>query len=319
MQRTTLPRSASGVRWDGLALGVNGPARPPLRAEVADGRRLVLFQGDQVVLLARQRVTHRGVHYARTGRYTSPVPPLRAALARTYRESYADEDAWLARWAHHFATALREGANGPLHDGGWQLTSGRPHHWGIAANWARLSQHDPAIGHITWFGYRDPEEDARDMLPLRRLSGSGTARVKAYRRQYREGVLPPVLLWWVSGLDTFLVLDGHDRLVAALAEAGRPHVLALARERPDQWATRYAQPLISHHAEQVTGLERAHAECAPLIETLTRAADRRLGRQLHELTTAPAPTWSWPLPGGPAAWDALARQHAPGWHPDTDN
>lgn len=157
------------------------------------------------------------------------------------------------------------------------------------------------------------------MLPLRQLSGSGTARVKAYRRQYREGVLPPVLLWWVSGLDTFLVLDGHDRLVAALAEAGRPHVLALARERPDQWATRYAQPLISHHAEQVTGLERAHAECAPLIETLTRAADRRLGRQLHELTTAPAPTWSWPLPGGPAAWDALARQHAPGWHPDTDN
>ena len=56
----------------------------------------------------------------------------------------------------------------------------------------------------------------------------------------------------MSGLDTFLVLDGHDRLAAALAEHGRPHVLALARELPDQWATRYAQPLISHHEEHVT-------------------------------------------------------------------
>lgn len=126
MKRTTLPRSASGVRWDGLALGVDGPGRPPLRAEVADGRRLVLFQGDQTVLLARQRVTHRGVHYARTGRYTSPVPPLRAEAARAYQESCPDEDAWLARWAHHFATALRESANGPLHEGDWQLTRGLP-------------------------------------------------------------------------------------------------------------------------------------------------------------------------------------------------
>ena len=30
------------------------------------------------------------------------------------------------------------------------------------------------------------------MLPLRPLPDPGTARVKAYRRQYREGVLPPV-------------------------------------------------------------------------------------------------------------------------------
>ncbi|MFI1496197.1 hypothetical protein [Streptomyces platensis] len=319
MKRTTLPRSAEGVRWDGLALGVDGPARPPLRAEVADGRRLVLSQGDEVVLLARQRVTHRGVHYARTGRYTSPVPPLRAGTARTYREACPDDDAWCARWAHHFASALRESRNGPLHEGDWQLTRGLPPRWDINANWARLPQHDPALGHITWFGHGDPEEDARDMLPLRPLPAPDTARVKAYRRQHREGVLPPVLLWWVSGLDTFLVLDGHDRLAAALAEHGRPHVLALARELPDQWAARYAQPLISHHEDQVTGLERAHAGCPPLIETLTRAADRRLGQQLHELVTTPDRTCAWPLPGGAPAWDALARQHAPGWHPDTEN
>ncbi|MGB8939405.1 MAG: hypothetical protein WCD21_04060 [Streptomyces sp.] len=37
-------------------------------------------------------------------------------------------------------------------------------------------------------------------------------RVKAYRKQARDGTLPPVLLWWVSGLDCHLVLDGHAGL-----------------------------------------------------------------------------------------------------------
>jgi hypothetical protein len=34
------------------------------------------------------------------------------------------------------------------------------------------------------------------------------ARVRSYRRQVREGIMAPALLWWVSGLNTLLVLDG---------------------------------------------------------------------------------------------------------------
>ncbi|MFI1654393.1 hypothetical protein ACH4ZU_05525 [Streptomyces sp. NPDC020472] len=47
---------------------VEGPVKPGLRMECADGRRLVLLQGSAPVLFARQRATHRGVHYARPGR-----------------------------------------------------------------------------------------------------------------------------------------------------------------------------------------------------------------------------------------------------------
>ncbi|MFF0624291.1 hypothetical protein [Streptomyces sp. NPDC004296] len=42
---TSLPRAVRGVRWDGLALAVDGPDRPPLRWETAEGRRLLLRQG----------------------------------------------------------------------------------------------------------------------------------------------------------------------------------------------------------------------------------------------------------------------------------
>ncbi|ARF58251.1 hypothetical protein [Streptomyces gilvosporeus] len=321
MQRTTLPRAARGVRWEGLALSVDGPARPPLCWEVADGGRLVLFQGgeqaDRVVLLARQRVTHRGVHYVRTGRYASPLTPLRADLARKHRQACPDDDdAWFARWANHFADGLRDSADGPLHQGDWQLTRGMPSGWDVAANWERLPQHDPAVGHITWFGYGDPDEDRRDLLPLRPLSAPDAPRVKAYRRQYREGVLPPVLVWWVGGLNSLVLLDGHDRLAGALAEGGRPAVLVLARESSERWARWVARPIIRDYEARLAPLEQACADGDASATILAGAASRQLARQLRDLETAPDLTRSWPLPGGSDAWDALARHHAPGWHPD---
>ncbi|UKY53629.1 hypothetical protein [Streptomyces inhibens] len=63
----------------------------------------------------------------------------------------------------------------------------------------------------------------------------------------------------------------------------------------------------------------AHAEGDPLAALRARTASGRLGQQLHELVTAQAPTWSWPLPGSAAAWDELARRHAPGRRPDAEN
>ena len=49
-----------------------------------------------------------------------------------------------------------------------------------------------------------------------------TARVKAYRKQVREGMLRRVLLCWVSGLGCHLILDGHARLASAIAESVEP-------------------------------------------------------------------------------------------------
>ncbi|UKY53630.1 hypothetical protein [Streptomyces inhibens] len=122
------------------------------------------------------------MHYVRTGRYDSPLPPLRADAARARRETHPDDtDAWFAGWAQRFASERHTSLNRPLHSGNWQLTPGLPRHWDIAANWARLPHHDPPIGHITWFGHGDPEEDARDILPLRPLSAPDAARVQAYR------------------------------------------------------------------------------------------------------------------------------------------
>jgi hypothetical protein len=328
VSRTPLPSPAPG-RWAGLRLDVEGPARPGLRVEVTGGRRLLLRQGDQVVLLGMQRAAHRGVYYVRTNRFHSPLPPVDAALARRLRpadgsnssppidatlaDRHAGESgggarqadrgdaAWAARWTHRFADWLQAAAGplhgGPLHTGPWTLAWGMPS-WSVAAHWSRLPSVDPDRGHITWFGYGDPDDDQRDILPLRRLAAPDAARVRSYRRQVREGILPPVLLWWVSGLNTLLVLDGHDRISAALAEGGRPDVVVLA-PAPDP-------------AGEAAGHEQ-------LMRDTRGSLAPRFAEQVAVLARAEGRTRAWPLPGGPPAWDREAGGGSDGWsrpHPD---
>ncbi|MFI0240218.1 hypothetical protein [Streptomyces sp. NPDC016845] len=44
-------------------------------------------------------------------------------------------------------------------------------------------------------------------------------------------------------------------------------------------------------------------------------AGPHLARVLHDLATAPQPTWAWPLPGGERQWRRIAREVAADWCP----
>jgi hypothetical protein len=81
-------------------------------------------------------------------------------------------------------------------------------------------------GTINWFSM-----DA-DLVPLRPLSPTNGSRVKAWRKHVESGTLPPVLAWWVAGLSSWVILDGHDRLQAALTCDRFPPVLALHELQP---------------------------------------------------------------------------------------
>ncbi|MFD4375009.1 hypothetical protein ACFWPY_25930 [Streptomyces sp. NPDC058527] len=297
---------------------VDSPVIPGLRMECADGRRLVLVQeaagrGPVPVLFARQRVTHRGLHYARTGRYVSPLAPLRAGQARGYAEFGAPGGAaWTERWAAHAEAELRGAEAGPLHAGAWRLAPDATG-WFVDGHWEHLLPHDRDRGHLTWFGYGDPVGDARDLLPLRALSRPDAPRVKAYRRQYREGVLPPVFAWWISGLNVPVVLDGHDRLTAALAEAGRPEVLILSRAGDARALALYAERPVRAYEERMAALEDG-----PLRVVQASAAAGRLARELAAVTDIPAPSRAWPFPGGVPAWEEAAAAYVPGWRAEAD-
>ncbi|MEV0727078.1 hypothetical protein AB0I37_30450 [Micromonospora purpureochromogenes] len=183
--------------------------------------------------------------------------------------------------------------------------------WGVAAHWQRLHAVDPDRGHITWFGYGDPDEDQRDVLPLRRLSPASAGRVRSYRRQLQEGILPPALLWWVSGLNTLLVLDGHDRIAAALAEQAVPEVVVLAPAVDPELASAWQRRSIQDYVGRVKHLQGAPGNS--FASAHVASASRHFATTLGDIVRTEGRTRAWPLPGGPAAWNRQATKLAPGW------
>ncbi|MGP3991795.1 hypothetical protein [Streptomyces sp. 3N207] len=253
-----------------LAVPDGRPGPPALRFERVTGRRWVLRQGERPLIQARSEGDGccRDLHLRRLPGHRSPLPPLSAAAMRAG-----------ANWPHQYALWLEETAHGPLHHGRWRLTrrtAFAPGIWScdLVRDWP-----DATLELLCGGGWHG-------VLPLRPLPAPDAPRVKAYRKHAREGALAPVLLWWVSFLDGWLLLDGHDRASAALAEGTEPLCVELVRIPDDaDWrataeeitraheervARLAARPAGPHTARQRQALDRGYAD---VLSTLPYDAD----------------------------------------------
>jgi hypothetical protein len=158
-----------------------------------------------------------------------------------------------------------------------------------------------------------PDEDIRGVLPLRRLSPVDAGRVKAYRRQLREGVLPPALLWWVSGLNTLLVLDGHDRITAAVAEHTLPEVVVLAPAAAARWISAVQRRPIREYEGRIEHMQSLLDRRDTLAKEHIANVTRRLAADLGDIARSEGRTRAWLLPGGAPAWDQHVADLAPAW------
>ncbi|GAB1644317.1 hypothetical protein [Krasilnikovia sp. MM14-A1259] len=308
---SNLPASAGS--WEALVLDVEHPGSPALKVEVAGRGLLALRQNDTVALMAQIDADLSGVEYAVTGQFCSPIPPIRAAYAASLGTE-GSSGVRQARWAHHFAAALTRSTKGPLHTGRW-VVSGDATHLRPAIRASTLAERWEQLllpggqGYIDWF----VDNGAWQILPLHPLADPDTGRVKAYRKQAREGILAPVLLWWISGLDCYVLLDGHDRLVAALSENVEPPMLTLSSVSPQQ-AARDTDAALSRYARTTEALERQVTAGASGATDALAAVNRRLAENLKTIETAYGVTRAWPLRGGTARWNALAAAHVADWH-----
>lgn len=129
---------------------------------------------------------------------------------------------------------LAESNTGPVHRGRWTVgpAAGPP-----AKSLVPVDGMDPV--RIDFGEQLEPPDKANlawgmggsdaALVALRPLSDPDCARVKAYRKLVGDRSLPPVLLWFVGGLAASVIIDGHDRLVAAMSEGYAPLMLDVAR------------------------------------------------------------------------------------------
>ncbi|SDO25578.1 hypothetical protein SAMN04487981_109259 [Streptomyces sp. cf386] len=271
-----------------LVLNIRGcPGPPTLRFETAE-QGLLLRQGERPLLLGRtqDKGCCKDLAMHRLDGFRSPLPHLRSDAMREGTD-----------WTHQYARWLEETADGPLHDGRWHITRRASFAPGI---WTEDFVRDWPGGSLElycgggWHG----------VLPLRSLSPPDAPRVKAYRKHARDGTLAPVLLWWVTFLDGWLILDGHDRAMAALAEGAEPVCVELKPVADEERWRATADEITTAHGQHMARLD----SCAPHPNLMHQRAalERGYADVIASLPYDTAHTASWALPGGAAAWDDLA-------------
>ena len=322
-----------GLPWvaPGLLLEVprtgDRARRPSLHVEAAPGYRLRLMSGGQPLFWARI-----DGWWDRFGLLRSPaplpwrLPAVSAAEVRKVTHASGTEPWWEA-WMWRMGRALAHSAPSVLHAGRWCLRPLQVIRKGAACGYPistmewRVGQpplppHSPE-GVLRferflledWALWGQPEEEqvrAGAVLPLRAPSSEDDGRVKSWRKHARAGTLPPVLLLYVDLFMKWLVLDGHDRLHAAVREGIEPPLLGLwpVREEVLPWSPAGHEGVL--RSAEITLRAGATPSLVDRVNRMLRLNFAGLRRSTV--------TRAWPLMGGVDAWRAevgAARRKTP--------
>ena len=150
-----------------------------------------------------------------------------------------------------------------------------------------------------WSSHGQPLEQQMPVgavVPLRAPSPEEDGRVKSWRKRARDGTLPPVVLLYVDLLMKWLVLDGHDRLRAALLEGATPPLLGL-------WPVHeVVSPVLPEKYQGIMRAAEHHLRAGATPSVIDRVNRMLLlNYSRHRRSTV---TRGWPLKGGREAWRA---------------
>lgn len=276
---------------------------PPFRIEYASGGLMRLVTGGRPILWARPRQYWQGVWLLAPDtsreRPALPLPPLSSDTIRTIRGKPRSA-AWFSQWARVFVRGLTESSSTVLHEGSWELTSGsspgpsRPTSSRDAYGVIDLGRGPgrPGQAYESW-----ALNGSGALVAARGSSPDDAGRVKAFRKRARDGTLPPALLLFVSGLDLWVILDGHDRLRAAAIEGvPLPWVkLCPIREVTYDPDERMRAAVLRNSN---TALAQGGSEPGPALDKI----NERLVRAFSDARFVVSKTRAAPIPGGSERW-----------------
>ena len=288
--------------WEpGAALLIDGGAGPPQRPAVhlqaAEGGYLRLLGPDGPVMWGLVDEGYWGVSIVRAkGAPLHVLPPIRVADAEQAPGSQTSTKR-LAWWTRHFATQLCESASSPLAGGRHCILAPTQL---VGPNLVlRRDRLDELVDQrdefeLKWdIGYLG-------LLLMRPLSNADDGRVKMWRKRAREGQLPSLLTWWCEGLYAHVLLDGHDRVHAALLEGCVPSVIVLTNATAaSSTALGERKQLAQDHASLLARIGSVEHRASVMNTLLRQAWDPR-----EEWKQA---TPGFPLDGGVAQWEEEVR------------
>ena len=294
------------ARWDNsVALLFDGgsgpPERPPIHLQAAAGGYLRLVGAAGPVLWGLVDSGWYGIEIVRANDAAiHVVPPIRADDAAN-APGRAGSLEFLNWWTRRYATLLSASSDTPLARGRHYLMepaasspSTRAQHLSL-----RPAQLEDLLEQREDFEF-SWDHGYVGLLLTRQLSAASDGRVKMWRKRAKDGALPPLLTWWCRGLFAHVLLDGHDRVHAALLEGTTPDVIVLADASPSS-------------RDAVEERKRAAVEQATILETVPSVTDRASAtNMILRVGWDPRAEWAlatpgFPLDGGVEQWEQEVR------------
>lgn len=115
------------------------------------------------------------------------------------------------------------------------------------------------------------------------------------------------------GCKTLLVLDGHDRITAALAEHAVPDVLVLTPAADPSWISSVQRQPIQEYQGRLNHLQALADQDDQMARAHLTNMTRRIAADLEDIARSEGRTRAWPLPGGTMAWARQVAMLAPDW------
>lgn len=226
-------------KWQGLNITIQEQDRKPnFYIETCGERFFRLKYTNQTLFWARQHFIHYGACIIKT--FSQPkieehlVSPILSHDIENNRNLSELEK--LKAWSKYFVFALKRNKNAFYYNGNWEIKAFIP----ITGSWdyRRINNKESYLGYsdleksinndvmqyVSWFCSNN---NPLDFVSLR-VVDKNSGRLKWWRKKVRENTLPPILLYFVSGLDTYIILDGHYRLMASILENVAPNILTIS-------------------------------------------------------------------------------------------
>jgi hypothetical protein len=278
--------------WSGLHVVLDDlRGAPALHVAQRAGDIEVVARG-HVVLHAEVERYMEGVRierdFAATARleHDFPFAHIRADDLRKAPER--DDGAWWQYWCRWVAEQLSAENIGYTSD--WAIQPARLPEYRqarprgpVLLNLDRAFE-DPAAVRKSWM-----LNGSNHLLTLRPRPEEHEGRIKHWRKQARAGHLPPIVAWWISALDCWLLIDGHRRLLATLLEGVPPTVIGVYSFIERNWPV--YQPRLDALEREFAERTRAGAMTPVAIDSINRTLVETHRQDRYPVTRA------WYRPG----------------------
>ena len=291
----------SGKNWVGLAMAVElRDEKPQMYLQSGNNTRIRLMNHEQPVFWATICDYYSGVwllkSYVDWKKECMPISPITSQDIEQAKGLEGIEK--LKHWSKYFARQLQNNQTSFLYEGLWLFA-------GFVlqdeTSWSYKSLCDPE--HFACCNVYDSIQPIRQeqliwidwgidgsggLFSLKHLHSAEDGRIKWWRKKAKEQLLPPILAWYLTCLDAYIIVDGHDRLVASILENIPFDLIVVysAYEIQNVRDPKIQERLIQYVASEITLTRKNHLSIERLNQILIRAFDNRPFINTRTVSTA---------------------------------